>query len=177
MKKLVNIYTDGACAGNQSEENLGGWGCILEFAGIEKELCGGEDNTTNNRMELKALLSALTALKEEGLSLRIFSDSAYLVNCFRNGWYLSWEKNGWKNTKKQPVENQDLWKELLALLSKHEFEVFLIKGHLKIPTEKNYEQFRKHNGDRFSFADFAKISEYNNRCDALANEYIKEHRK
>jgi ribonuclease HI len=177
LKKLVNIYTDGACAGNQSEENLGGWGCVLEFAGVEKELCGGEENTTNNRMELTALVSALSALKEKGLFLRIFSDSAYLVNCFRNGWYRSWEANGWKNSKKQPVENQDLWKELLELLKEHSFEVYLIKGHLKIPTEKNYEQFVKHNGDAFSFADFAKISEYNNRCDALANVYIKEHRK
>ena len=128
-------------------------------------------------MELTALVSALSALKEKGLLLRIFSDSAYLVNCFRNGWYRSWEANGWKNSKKQPVENQDLWKELLELLKEHSFEVYLIKGHLKIPTEKNYEQFVKHNGDAFSFADFAKISEYNNRCDALANVYIKEHRK
>ena len=177
LKKQVNIYTDGACAGNQSEKNIGGWGCILEYAGIEKELSGGEENTTNNRMELTALVSALSALREDGLWLRIFSDSAYLVNCFRNGWYKSWEANGWKNSKKQPVENQDLWKELLALLSKHRFEIYLIKGHLKIPTEKNYEQFKEHNGDSFSFADFARISEYNNRCDALANLYIKEHRK
>ena len=176
MKKLVTIYTDGACAGNQSEENLGGWGCILEFSGIEKELCGGEDNTTNNRMEMTALIEALSALKEKNLKLRIFSDSSYLVNCFKNGWYISWEKNGWKNTKKQPVENQDLWKTLLALLSDYEYEIYLIKGHLKIPTEKNYEQFKKNNGDNFSFADFAKISEYNNRCDALANVYIKENK-
>ncbi len=177
MKKLVNIYTDGACAGNQNEENLGGWGCVLEFSGVEKELCGGEDNTTNNRMELTALIKALSALKEEGLHLRIFSDSSYLVNCFRKKWYEGWEKNGWKNSKKQAVENQELWKELLSLLFKHSFEVYLIKGHLKIPTEKNYKQFVKNNGDSFSFADFAKISEYNNRCDALANVYIKEHRQ
>jgi ribonuclease HI len=177
LKKLVNIYTDGACSGNQSEENVGGWGCVLEFSGIEKELCGGEMNTTNNRMELQALISALSALKEEGLFLRIFSDSAYLVNCFRNGWYRAWEANGWKNSKKQPVENRELWTELLLLLSKHEFEFYLIKGHLRIPTEKNYEQFVKHNGNAFSFADFAKISEYNNRCDALANVYIKEQRE
>ena len=177
MKKLVNIYTDGACSGNQNEENVGGWGCVLEFSGIEKELCGGEMNTTNNRMELQALISALSALKEEGLFLRIFSDSAYLVNCFRSGWYRTWEANGWKNSKKQPVENRELWTELLLLLSKHEFEFYLIKGHLRIPTEKNYEQFVKHNGNAFSFAAFAKISEYNNRCDALANVYIKEQRQ
>jgi len=177
LKKLVNIYTDGACSGNQNEENIGGWGCVLEFAGVEKELCGGEDNTTNNRMELMALLKALSALKEDSLHLRIFSDSSYLVNCFKKEWYVSWEKNDWRNSKKDPVENQDLWKDILTLIRKHRFEFYLIKGHLKIPTEKNYEQFKKHNGDAFSFAEFAKISEYNNRCDALANVYIKEHRQ
>ena len=177
MSKTVNIYTDGACAGNQSEENLGGWGCVLEYGGAEKTLCGGEDNTTNNRMELKALAEGIKALTRKGLHLRIFSDSSYLVNCFKKGWYLSWEKNGWKNSKKQPVENQDLWKELLSLLKDFSYEVFLIKGHLKIPTEKDYLQFVKNNGDAFSFADFARISEYNNRCDELANVYIKEHRQ
>ena len=177
LKKLVNIYTDGACAGNQSEENLGGWGCVLEYAGREKELCGGEDNTTNNRMELKALIAALSALKEKGLKLRIYSDSSYLVNCFRKGWHLAWEKNGWKNSKKEPVENQDLWRDLLSLLSAHEYEIYLVKGHIKIPTEEQYKKFISNNGDGFSFADFARIVEYNNRCDALANVYIKENRK
>ena len=81
--KTVNIYTDGACAGNQNEENIGGWGCVLEYNGNEKELCGGEVNTTNNRMELTALIEALSALKQSGLALHVFSDSAYLVNCFR----------------------------------------------------------------------------------------------
>ena len=114
--KIVNIYTDGACAGNQNEENIGGWGCVLEFMGREKELCGGEINTTNNRMELTALVEALSALKETGLTLNIYSDSAYLVNCFRCKWYQSWQKNGWKTSQKQPVENRELWERLLQLL-------------------------------------------------------------
>ena len=80
MKKQVNIYTDGACSGNQNEENVGGWGAVLEYAGREKELCGGEVNTTNNRMELTALVEALSALREDGLKLNIFSDSSYLIN-------------------------------------------------------------------------------------------------
>lgn len=177
MKKTVNIYTDGACSGNQNEENTGGWGAVLEYAGKEKELCGGEENTTNNRMELTALLEALGALKESGLKLNIFSDSSYLINCFKNEWYVKWRKNGWKNSKKQPVENKDLWEKLLALLEKHDVEFFLVKGHLGVPTEADYKKFKEHNGERFSFADFAKISEYNNRCDSLANVFIKEKQK
>jgi len=174
MKKTVNIYTDGACSGNQNEENIGGWGAVLEYGGREKELCGGEENTTNNRMELTALLEALKALKESGLKLNIFSDSSYLINCFKNEWYVKWRSNGWKNSKKQPVENQDLWEKLLELLEKNDREFFLIKGHLSVPTESDYKKFRENNGDAFSFAEFAKISEYNNRCDALANLFIKE---
>jgi len=147
---------------------------VLEYGGREKELCGGEENTTNNRMELTALLEALKALKESGLKLNIFSDSSYLINCFKNEWYVKWRSNGWKNSKKQPVENQDLWEKLLELLEKNDREFFLIKGHLSVPTESDYKKFRENNGDAFSFAEFAKISEYNNRCDALANLFIKE---
>lgn len=176
MNNIVNIYTDGACSGNQNEDNIGGWGCVLEYLGNEKELCGGEVNTTNNRMELFALVSALSALKKEGLQLRIFSDSSYLINCFKNKWYIGWQQNGWKTSKKQPVENQDLWSKLLELLESHSCEFYLVKGHIKIPTEANYKQFISHNGNAFSFADFAKIVEYNNRCDALANVFINDHR-
>lgn len=175
--KQVNIYTDGACSGNQNENNIGGWGAVLEYAGREKELFGGEQNTTNNRMELTALVEALSVLKEEGLHLKIYSDSSYLINCFKNEWFVSWQKNGWKNSKKQPVENQDLWEKLLALLEPHKKEFYLVKGHVKIPTEAHYKQFKEHNGSGFTFADFAKIIEYNNRCDALANKGIDENRQ
>ena len=175
--KLVNIYTDGACSGNQNENNIGGWGAVLEFAGHEKELHGGEVNTTNNRMELTALVEALSILKEEGLGLKIFSDSSYLINCFKNKWYEGWQKNGWKNSKKQPVENQDLWVRLLDLLAKQgPAEFFLVKGHVKTPTEANYQQFTGNNGTAFSFEEFSKIIDYNNRCDALANKGIDENR-
>ena len=180
--KIVNIYTDGACAGNQSEENTGGWGCVLEFAGREKELCGGEVNTTNNRMELTALIEALSALKEPGLSLNIFSDSSYLINCFKNRWFDSWQKNGWKNAQKKPVENRELWERLLALLSTHEANFYLVKGHQTLKdggasaNKAAFERFKKHNGSDFSFDRFAQIVDYNNRCDALANVFINEHR-
>ena len=180
--KTVNIYTDGACAGNQNESNVGGWGCVLEYHGREKELCGGEIDTTNNRMELTALIEALSVLREGGLALRIFSDSSYLVNCFRKQWYLGWLKNGWKNSKKQPVENRELWEKLLALLEGNQAEFFLVKGHQKLREggkEANfiaYRRFTDNNGTEFSYGDFEKIVEYNNRCDALANEFINEHR-
>ena len=179
---IVNIYTDGACAGNQSEENVGGWGCVLEYAGREKELCGGEVNTTNNRMELTALAQALSALKKDGLRLHIYSDSSYLVNCFRAGWYESWRKNGWKTSKKTPVENRGLWEEILAVLEKNKPNFYLVKGHqhLKEGGEAEnaaaFRRFKDHNGDGFSYERFAQIVDYNNRCDALANVFIKEHR-
>lgn len=174
--KLVNIYTDGACSGNQNEENIGGWGAVLEFSGKEKELFGGEINTTNNKMELTALKEALSALKEDGLTLRIFSDSSYLINCFKEGWHLKWQQNGWKTSKKDPVENREIWEALIELLSKHEAQFYLVKGHVSKPTEADYKKFCSHNGAEFSFDEFAGIIEYNNRCDALANRFINENK-
>ena len=174
IRKLVNIYTDGACSGNQNEENTGGWGCILEFAGREKELFGGEENTTNNRMELFALISALEALKEEGLSLNIYSDSSYLVNCFRNGWYLNWQKNGWLTSKKQPVENRELWERLISLLERHTPSFFLVKGHVNPENsgsvDKAYQSYIKHNGPEDKER-FLQILCYNSRCDELATRF------
>lgn len=176
MQKLVNIYTDGACSGNQNEKNIGGWGCVLEFAGKEKELSGGEINTTNNRMELTALLKALEALKEDGLELNIFSDSSYLINCFKNNWYINWQNNGWKTSGKTPVENKDLWEKLIVYLAKHKCSFYLVKGHISNPTSSNYDSFCKKNTNRFSFERFKEIVEYNNRCDALANVFINKNR-
>jgi len=173
---LVNIYTDGACSGNQNEENIGGFGAVLEYEGKEKELYGGEINTTNNRMELMALVTALKALKKEGLQLRIFSDSSYLINCFKQGWHINWQKNGWKTSKKEPVENKDLWEELISLLEKQNPSFFLVKGHVKNPSQNDYKKFKEHNGELFSFEQFVKIIEYNNRCDSLANEFINQNR-
>ena len=180
--KIVNIYTDGACAGNQNEENIGGWGCVLEFEGREKELCGGEVNTTNNRMELTALLQALKALKETGLDLRIFSDSSYIVSCFKEGWYKNWQKNGWKTSKKTPVENRELWEEIIEILGPHSAQFFLVKGHQTLwedekKDHKAFEHFLKHNPEGFSFERFSQIVDYNNRCDALANVFINKEKE
>ena len=130
---IIRIYTDGGCSGNQSRENFGGWGAILEYGGRQKELYGGACNTTNNRMEMTALLNALNALKKENLSLEIFSDSAYLMNCFREKWYETWQKNGWITSGKKPVENKELWEQLIAHLTKHySFSFYRVKGHVNL---------------------------------------------
>jgi ribonuclease HI len=178
--KSINIYTDGACSGNQSEINIGGWGCILEYGQHKRELYGGELNTTNNRMELYALISGLSALKEAGLHVRIFSDSAYLVECFRNKWHEKWQINGWKTTAKKPVENQDLWVELLGAVSRHKVEFYRVKGHLNLRADKKilnkaHEDFVRLNG-KFSFDEFLYIVEQNVRADELANKYIDDQR-
>ena len=109
--KEVSIYTDGACSGNPGP---GGWGAILEYKGTEKEISGFDASTTNNRMELTAAAEALALLKESCV-VRLYSDSAYLVNGFQQRWVVNWQKNGWKNSKKEPVLNSDLWKILIEM--------------------------------------------------------------
>jgi len=145
MKK-VTIYTDGACSGNPGP---GGWGAILMFGPHKKEISGFEPSTTNNRMELTAAVQALKALIEP-CDVTLYSDSAYLVNTFQQGWLTKWQLNGWKTSNKSPVENQDLWKELLELTSRHNVKWMKVKGHSD--------------------------NEYNNRCDQLAREEIKKRR-
>ena len=174
---IVKIYTDGACSGNQNDTNLGGWGSVLEYGEHKKELFAGEVNTTNNRMELSAVIAAFRALKRDGLEIQVFSDSSYVVNCFRMGWYKNWVKNGWKTAAKKPVENRELWEELLSLVSKHDVSFFLVKGHVSPDSDeeklrKVYERFKEHNGNRFSFEEFKYITEMNNRADELANRGI-----
>lgn len=171
---VTRIYTDGACSGNQSTENFGGWGAILEYKGHSKEIYGGEPNTTNNRMEMLALVKAFQALKRPGLNIHVFSDSSYLVECFRQKWYVRWQQNGWLNTKKKPVENRDLWEELLALTGKHQVNFYRVKGHVNLDHPNTnldglYEKFVEWNGSSFSFDDFKYVTEKNNRADALAN--------
>ena len=180
-RKIVYIYTDGACSGNQNDTNIGGYGAILEYGKHRKELCGGAVNTTNNRMEMTALLEALRAIKKPGQSITIFSDSAYLMECFRKKWYENWQKNQWKTTKKTEVENRDLWEALFAYLPQHRFTFCRVKGHvdLKKPStnvEKLYEKFLEWNGSGFSPDDFQYITEQNQRADALANEGMEPYR-
>ena len=143
--KHVILYTDGACSGNPGP---GGWGAVLTYKGTEKELCGFAPDTTNNRMELTAVIKGLIALKERCF-VDVYTDSAYVLNAFEKGWLMLWESNGWKTAAKKPVENQDLWKTLLNLTRDHVVKFYKVKGH----------------------ADDAR----NNRCDALATGQIKAH--
>jgi len=176
-EKTIYIYCDGACSGNQNDVNTGGWGAILEYGKYTKELSGGEENTTNNRMEILALISALEALKKTGLPVHVFSDSAYVMNCMRDGWYLKWQRNGWMNSRKEPVENRDLWERLIPYLTRYDFRFFLVKGHLdpegpETKLSSAYDKFIKTNGDNFSYEDFLIIIGKNNRADELANTGI-----
>ncbi|MBP3634021.1 MAG: ribonuclease HI [Oscillospiraceae bacterium] len=136
--KTVNIYTDGACSGNPGP---GGWGAILEYAGTEKELSGGEAQTTNNRMELTAVIMALQALKEP-CRVELYSDSKYFIDAVSQGWVYGWKKKGWIKSDKKPALNVDLWEQILTLLSKHDVHLHWVKGHAE--------------------------NEKNNRCDQLA---------
>jgi ribonuclease HI len=145
MKKTVTIYTDGACSGNPGP---GGWGAILMHGDRVKELSGGELETTNQRMELTAVLQALMALKVTGWDVLVHSDSAYVVNAVGQGWLERWQANGWKNSKKEPVANQDLWLKLLQLMKLNRVAFAKVAGH---------------SGDV-----------WNERCDQLARQAIKE---
>ena len=139
--KHVDIYTDGACRGNPGK---GGWGAILVYGGREKELSGGERETTNNRMELSAVIAALSALKEP-CDITLTSDSKYVVDAVTKGWVQSWKKNGWRKADKSPALNVDLWEQLLPLLQMHQVQFVWVRGHNGHP--------------------------YNERCDVLATTY------
>ena len=171
---IVNLYTDGACSGNQNETNIGGWGAVLEYGGHKKELYGGEITTTNNRMEMMALLSALKAMKREGLVIHVYSDSSYLMDCFRKKWYVNWQKNGWKTSQKTDVENKDLWMALLDEGKKHQVSFYRVKGHVNLDhpstnVEGHFKKFLEWNGNDFTKQDFLYVTTMNNRADKLAN--------
>lgn len=135
MKK-VEIFTDGACSGNPGP---GGWGAILRCNGTEKELSGGEKNTTNNRMELTAVISALKALKYP-CEVSITTDSKYVFDSVTKGWVYSWQKNGWRKADKKPALNPDLWTELLALLDTHNVIFHWVKGHNEHPENERCDR-------------------------------------
>ncbi len=135
MKK-VEIFTDGACSGNPGP---GGWGAILRYNGVEKELSGGEANTTNNRMELSAVIFALAALKEK-CEVTLFSDSQYVCNAITQGWAKKWRAQGWMRNKKEPALNPDLWAQLLDLCDKHEVHIVWVKGHAGHPENERCDR-------------------------------------
>ena len=134
--KTVTLYTDGACSGNPGP---GGWGAILEYKGTEKELSGGESSTTNNRMELTAVIEGLSALKEPCI-VELYSDSKYVIDGLSKGWAASWQKNGWKKADKKPALNPDLWEQLLMLTQMHEMRYHWVKGHADNPKNNRCDQ-------------------------------------
>ena len=134
--KQINIYTDGACSGNPGP---GGWGAILEYKGLKKELSGGEKSTTNNRMELMALIRALEALKEP-CDITLCSDSKYVVDGLSKGWAKGWQKRGWVKADKKPALNSDLWERLLGLLEIHEVRFVWVKGHNEHPENERCDR-------------------------------------
>lgn len=142
--KEITIYTDGACSGNPGP---GGWGCVLVYGEIKKELSGGEASTTNNRMELTAVIAALSALREP-CTVELYSDSKYVIDALEKGWVYGWQKKGWIKSDKKPALNVDLWEKLLPLVKKHTVHYHWVKGHAQ--------------------------NEMNNRCDELA---VKESKK
>lgn len=139
--KTVELYTDGACSGNPGK---GGWGAVLKYKDIEKELSGGEAETTNNRMELTAVIMGLKSLREP-CNVELTTDSKYVADGLGKGWAQSWKANGWRKKDKKPALNADLWEELLALSEIHNINIHWVKGHAG--------------------------HEYNERCDRLAVNY------
>ena len=144
MRKVI-IYTDGACSGNPGP---GGWGAVLMYNDNKKEISGYNSNTTNNIMEITAVIEALKLLKFE-CEVEIYSDSAYVVNAYNQKWIENWKKNNWKTSGKEPVKNKELWQELDSLVNMHKVKFIKVKGH----------------------AD----NEWNNRCDELATGEIAQH--
>lgn len=142
--KEITIYTDGACSGNPGP---GGWGAVLIFQGNQKEISGGAKDTTNNIMEMTAVIEALNLLKEPCI-VNLHSDSAYVVNAFNEHWIEGWLAKGWVNSKKEPVKNKELWLELIELTNKHKVKFIKVKGH--------------------------STNELNNRCDYLATTAAKQ---
>ncbi len=134
--KKVEIFTDGACSGNPGP---GGWGAVLRYNGIEKELCGGEKNTTNNRMELTAAIMALSALKMP-CDVTLTSDSKYLIDGLQKGWAKGWRARGWKKSDGKPALNPDLWEKLLQLCQTHNVTLVWIKGHNEHPENERCDR-------------------------------------
>lgn len=133
--KQVTIYTDGACKGNPG---IGGWGALLKFGEHERELCGGEKQTTNNRMELLASIEALKALKF-ACKVDLYTDSTYVKDGI-NQWMANWKRNGWKTAAKKPVKNQDLWQALDSAMQPHQIEWHWVKGHSGDPGNERADQ-------------------------------------
>lgn len=158
------IFTDGGCI---TEERIGGWAAIISSGSSPLELSGGERDTTNQRMELKAAIEGLKSL-EKPSKVKLHSDSAYLINCMNQRWYEKWRTNGWKNAKKKPVENRDLWEELLRISSVHDVEWIKVKGHSGVKGNERCDALVRKEIDKMLTPTFgsesSSIPENYNRC-------------
>ena len=145
MKEIL-IYTDGACSGNPGP---GGWGAILIYRGVEKVLSGGEAQTTNNRMELTAVIEALSALKEP-CKIDLYSDSKYVIDALEKGWARGWRAKGWVKSDKKPALNADLWERLLTLCDVHQVNCHWVKGHAENPLNARCDAIAVAERERFA---------------------------
>lgn len=143
--KEVEIFTDGACKGNPGP---GGWGSILRYKGTEKEISGGEAITTNNKMELTAVIEALKLLKEP-CKVTLYSDSQYVCNAIKLGWAKKWQANNWMRNKKEPALNPDLWEALLKLCDVHQMEIVWVKGHAGHPENERCDRLAVAQAEKF----------------------------
>ncbi len=144
--KQVEIFTDGACQGNPGP---GGWGAILRYKGYEKEISGGAPLTTNNRMELTAVISALELLKEP-CAVNLYSDSKYVCDAINEGWAKKWKSNGWMRNKKEPALNPELWDTLLVLCNKHDVTFIWVKGHAGHPENERCDKLATTQASKFA---------------------------
>ena len=138
MSGVVEIYTDGACSGNPGP---GGWGAVMRYGAHEKELCGGEAETTNNRMEMMAVIKALSALKKASV-VALYTDSKYVMDGITK-WVPGWKARGWKTADKKPVKNQDLWEQIDALVQKHDVTFHWVKGHAGHPENERADELAR----------------------------------
>lgn len=145
-RKEIQVFSDGACSGNPGP---GGWGAILRYKDVEKELSGGEPETTNNRMELMGVIAALESLKEP-CQVKVFTDSQYIAKAFTENWLENWQKNGWKTAGKKAVKNRELWERLLAQAAIHRLEWQWIRGHAGHPENERCDQLAVAARDRFA---------------------------
>lgn len=136
IKKQVELFTDGACSGNPGP---GGWGAILRYGTAEKELSGGAEETTNNRMELTAAIEGLALLKEP-CNVTLYTDSQYVANGINKGWAKGWKANGWRKADKKPALNADLWERLLTLAGTHQVNIVWVKGHAGHPENERCDR-------------------------------------
>ena len=144
--KTVDIYTDGACSGNPGK---GGYGVVMLYGSARKELSEGFSRTTNNRMEVLAVITGLASLKES-CNVNLYSDSKYVVNAIEQGWLEGWKKNGWKTAAKKPVKNDDLWKELDSLVQQHDVRWTWVKGHAGHPENEKADELANQGAAKFA---------------------------